>query len=87
VQEQDQGEEWNVRYLTFLQEFVCMYTYVCIVDIPVPDLFARYQVLLSGFRYGTVGSVPNSFRFTCDFFEEIVKVPVHCNIQPIALLI
>ncbi len=36
VQEQDQGEEWNVRYRTFPQEFVCMYIYVCIVGIPVP---------------------------------------------------
>jgi hypothetical protein len=29
VQEQDQGEEWNVRYLTFVQKFICMDTYFC----------------------------------------------------------
>ncbi len=28
VQEQDQGEEWNVRYLILLQEFIYMYTYL-----------------------------------------------------------
>jgi hypothetical protein len=48
VQEQDQGEEWNVRYRTFLQEFVCIY--LCIVNIPVPYLPAQYSV---------VGSVPD----------------------------
>jgi hypothetical protein len=53
VQEQDQGEEWNVRYpilLFYMNSFACTPTYVCIVDIPVPYLPSQYSVM----GFGTV---------------------------------